>query len=241
MTKNPINGARLASVILPAFLLGCAIPRAEVSPKGALEIFGPGSLDGSAKLKSDWVYEGPDDQRNFASRVSLRRTAGQASLTLKAGAQSFVLVRRTKARLLATPFISWSWRMTAERHAAGAIRLIVGFHGGDPKSRSWGGQPFMWLGTRLPPHDRVIAIAWGEGALERGNLYTDRKVPRYIARGGSRQLGKWWPENLDLAEICRKVWPQDQIEDAEIMFIGFAVVKSPDPVEGSFRKLSLYR
>ena len=93
----------------------------------------------------------------------------------------------------------------------------------------------------MPPHDRVIAIQWGNQALERDNLYTDRKVPRYIARGGSRQLGEWWPENLDLAEIYRKVWPGDAIEDAEIMFIGFAVVKSAQPIEGRFRTLSLYR
>ena len=77
--------------------------------------------------------------------------------------------------------------------------------------------------------------------MECGNLYTGAKVPRYIARGDTRQLGEWWPENLDLAEIYRKVWPKDDIEDAEIMFIGLAVLKSPAPAAGSFRKLSLYR
>jgi hypothetical protein len=228
-------------VMLSAILIGCAIPRAEVSPEGTLEIFGPSSLNGKARLSSDWIIEGAGDAQKIKQLVSLEQAKDQTSLTLKSGPNSFVLVRRTKARLLATPVITWSWRMSAEHHAAGAIRLIVGFHGGDPKSPSWGAQPFVWLGTQLPPHDRVIAIQWGNRALERGNLYTDRKVPRYIARGGSRQLGEWWPENLDLAEIYRKVWPGDAIEDAKIMFIGFAVVKSAHPIEGSFRKLSLYR
>jgi hypothetical protein len=229
------------AMMLPMVMLGCALPRAEVSPEGTLEIFGPGSLGVNASLSSEWIIEGGGGDRQVKRLVSLQHDGEQTSLTLKSGSKSFVLVRRTKAQLLATPFISWSWRMSAEAQAPGAIRLIVGFHGGDPKSQSWGAQPFVWLGTQLPPHDRVIAIQWGERALERGNLYTDRKVPRYIARGGARQLGEWWPENLDLGEIYRRVWPKDDIEDAEIMFIGFAVIKSPAPIEGSFRKLNLYR
>lgn len=229
------------AAMLPMVLLGCALPRAEVSPEGTLDIFGPGSLSGNARLSSEWVIEGGGGDDQAKRLVSLRQAGVEASLTLKSGPKSFVLVRRTKAQLLATPFLSWSWRMSAENHVPGAIRLIVGFHGGDPKSRSWGAQPFVWLGTQVPPHDRVIAIQWGARALERGNLYTDRKVPRYIARGGARQLDKWWPENLDLAEIYRKVWPKDDIEDAEIMFIGFAVIKSEGSIQGNFRKLSLYR
>jgi hypothetical protein len=228
-------------MLLAVDLFGCTLPRAEVSPEGTLDILGPGALGGNARLSGEWIIEGGGGDAQAKRLVSLQQAGPEASLTLKSGPKSFALVRRTKAQLLATPFISWSWRMSVEHHAAGAIRLIVGFHGGDPKSRSWGAQPFVWLGTQLPPHDRVIAIQWGERALERGNLYTDAKVPRYIARGGARQLGQWWPENLDLAEIYRKVWPKDDIEDAEIMFIGFAVIKSEGSSEGSFRKLSLYR
>ena len=230
---------------LPVLLTGCAVQRAEISPEGRLEIFGAGTLRDGNKLSRDWVIEGDGDVDKFKRQISLERgkgaSAGKANLILKSGMKSFLLVRRTKARLLATPFITWSWHMTAERRAAGAIRLVVGFHGGDPKSQSWGAQPFVWFGSRLPPHDRVIAIQWGERALERGNLYTGHKVPHYIARGGPRQLGRWWPENLDLADIYRKVWPKDNIEDTKIMFIGFAVVKSPDLIECNFRELSLYR
>lgn len=237
-----IRWALLTSLVV---LTGCIVQRAEIGPEGRLEIFGAGALGTGNNLSRDWVIEGEGDVDNFKRQISLERgkgvSAGMADLILKSGTKSFLLVRRTKARLLATPFITWSWRITAERLAASPIHLVVGFHGGDPKNRSWGAQPFVWFGTRLPPHDRVIAIQWGERALERGNLYTGHKVPRYIARGGSRQLGRWWPENLDLAEIYRKAWPKDNIGDTKIMFIGFAVVKSPDPTVGSFRQLSLYR
>ncbi len=236
---------RWALLSIPVLLTGCAVPRAEISPEGRLEIFGGGTLGASSKLSRDWVIEGEGNVDKFKRQISLERDkgapTGKANLILKSGTKSFLLVRRTKARLLATPFITWSWRMTAKRLAASSIHLVVGFHGGNPKSQSWGAQPFVWFGTRLPPHDRVIAIQWGEQALERGNLYTDHKVPRYIARGGSRQLGRWWPENLDLAAIYRQVWPKDKIGDTKIMFIGFAVVKSPNPIEGSFRGISLYR
>ncbi len=186
-------------MMLAMMLAGCALPRAEVSPEGTLEIFGPGSLSAGPSLSGEWIIEGGGGQAKRL--VSLRPAGLETSLTLKSGPKSFVLVRRTKAQLLAMPFISWSWRMSEEHHAPDTIRLIVGFYGGDPKSRSWGAQPFVWLGTQVPPHDRVIAIQWGGRALERGDLYTGAKVPRYIARGGARQLGEWWPENLDLAEI----------------------------------------
>ena len=123
-------------VILPVNLLGCAIPRAEASPEGTFEKFRPEHPEWQCQAipRLDYLM-----CRRFPKNkwlVSLELAKDQTSLILKSGPKSFALVRSTKDRLLATSFISWSWRMSAENHATGAIRLIVGFYGGDPKSPS---------------------------------------------------------------------------------------------------------
>ena len=58
----------------PAMMLaGCALPRAEVSPEGTLEIFGPGSLNAGSSLPGEWTIEGGGGQ---AKRLVSPRPAG---------------------------------------------------------------------------------------------------------------------------------------------------------------------
>ena len=45
------------------------------------------------------------------------------------------------------------------------VRLVVVFHGGNPKSRGLGGTALVWPDDSLPPHDRAVVIIWGELAL----------------------------------------------------------------------------
>ena len=46
------------AMILAMVLLDCALPRAEVSPEGTLDIFGPGALGANAGLSGEWIIEG---------------------------------------------------------------------------------------------------------------------------------------------------------------------------------------
>jgi len=213
--------------------------QAEVGPEGTLEVFSQASLGPAKTLPSDWVIEadgGGDARRNIA----VATTSSGATLTLRTGAQRFVMARRTKATLLASPYIGWSWRMATPPGRESDIRMIVGFHGGNPESRSWGAEPLAWLGTQLPPFDRAITILWGQSALERGSFSTATPIPEYIARGGTEHLNKWWTDNLDLAELYRKAWPNDRFERTRIMFVGFAV-GTDEGSEAQFGDIVLYR
>ena len=73
------------------------------------------------------------------------------------------------------------------------VRLVVVFHGGNPKSRGLGGTALVWPDDSLPPHDRAVVIIWGESALQRGSITKPKSstrrqaASRYTARGGTRE------------------------------------------------------
>ena len=89
------------------------------------------------------------------------------------------------------------------------VRLVVVFHGGNPKSRGLGGTALVWPDDSLPPHDRAVVIIWGESALQRGSitkpkLSTRRQAAsRYTARRGRENTGSWWLETVELSDIYR--------------------------------------
>lgn len=238
MTPSMRLGA--CAAVLVMLLNGCVLSQAEVGPEGALEVFSTGTLVRGSTLPDDWVIEadgGADARRN----IEVDASSGSATLTLRPAATRYVLARRTKATLLASPYIGWTWQMSAQSGHEGDIRMIIGFYGGNPESRSWGGEPFARLGTRLPPFDRAISILWGGSALERGSLSTSTAIPEYIARGGAEHEDRWWTDNLDLAELYRKAWPDDRFERTRIMFVGFAVAAEPAAAEAKFGDIVLYR
>jgi hypothetical protein len=235
--------ARCVGAVLIAFALGgCVIPQAEVAPEGTLEVFGVASLAPGPALPRDWALDIEDDDRTAVrNAILVERQAERATLTLHTARRRFVLARRTNATLLATPYLGWSWRFMAAPGYESDIRMIVAFHGGNPESRSWGGEPFAYLGLKLPPFDRAIAVLWGRSALERGSLATGAAIAEYIARGGSEHQDAWWSDNLDLAALYRKAWPDDRIERARIMFVGFAVAEGAGDAQASFGDIVLYR
>lgn len=213
------------AISLFAFILlsGCAVPRAAVDEAGKLDVLGPTPDFAAGGLPGDWVIEGDVTRLQLA----VAERAGVPALRLINGEKGFVLVRRTSASLLATPYLSWSWNVDDHGQGNHPVRLIVGFWGGNPDSAGWGNRPLVGLGTRLPPHDRSLAIAWADSALKRGSLVLpsggERHVPLYVLRGGRENAGAWWFETADLAELYRRLWPNDRIERVQVMFIGLAV------------------
>jgi hypothetical protein len=204
-------------------LSGCAVPRAAVDEAGKLDVLGPTRDFAAGGLPGDWVIEGEAAR----DQLAVAERAGVPALRLINGEKGFVLVRRTRALLLATPYLSWSWNVDDHGQGNHPVRLIVGFWGGNPDSASWGSRPLVGLGTSLPPHDRSLAIAWADSALKRGSLVLPsagkRHVPLYVLRGGRENAGIWWFETADLADLYRRLWPNDRIERVQVMFIGLAV------------------
>jgi len=216
----------LVAVAAAIALASCAVPRVSVDPSGRMEVLGPEHGFSPTSPPPGWVDDG-----DTGGRIVVVSQAGVPALRVRPGDGAFVYARRTDAVLLAAPYLSWAWNMDAQRAGSHPVRLVVGFHGGDPKSPSWGSQPLAWLGSALPPHDRVLMLVWGESALARGNLAppTDRastvpadRAPRFTVRGGRENTGQWWIETADLADLYSRAWPRDDHRRARIVFVGIA-------------------
>ena len=222
-------------------LVGCAVPRAALEPGGGqIPILGPTPGFSPANLPASWVIEGTIDGPGQASVVD---KDGVPALRLASGPNGFVLARLTRARLLATPYLSWAWNMEPHEGDSHPVGLVVGFHGGNPASRSWGAETWRWLGTALPPHDRRLAIVWGARALTRGSfdgLGEDTR-PRYIQRGGRENTGSWWLETVDLADLYGRAWPEDDSGRVGIVFIGIAAQPAEAPARAHVSGVLLSR
>jgi len=245
-----LRGLRLAAVfiLLAGITSGCTRSQATVEPEGRLDVFNPDALTGTF-LPKDWAVEGPDVEGSYLTLVT---KDGTPALKIVNGEKSFVAVRRTQAMLLASPFLTWAWNMDPVPGGVHPSRLVIGFHGGNEKSGSWGGQPLTWLGSPLPPHDRALAIIWGESALRRGTLVMPERdpktgkvksgpAPRYIARGGRENGGRWWLEYLDLGGLYKRLWPEDDMGRVRIMFIGVAATGGKPPVAAHISKVVISR
>lgn len=224
ISKPPKNGRTVSQFIALLSLLwlsACTVPRAEITPEGYLEIFGPSAVITADNIGEDWIVEGAPLEEILKSRLSMSSYDGSPALNLTTGNIGFAVLRRVKANLLAAPFLNWSWKISAFSGDEHPVRLIIGFHGGDPKSGSWGSQPLAYIGTHIPPHDRIIAISWDANPLKRGSVSRAARIPRYIARGGPKK-SDWSTENIDLAALYRKIWPGDEHANVQVMFAGFS-------------------
>ncbi len=214
---------KTAHLLITLLLLAsCTVPRADISPEGYLEVFGPATTISKTSLPAEWFVDGMAEAEFLNSRLNLVNIDGSPALNLSPATRGYVFAKRTKASLLATPFLSWSWNFPAFQGEEHPVRLLFGFYGGNPKSGSWGSQPLVFLGKKAPPYDRAISIIWHRNALLRGTLNTNSKLPKYIARGGLENTDKWQTENINLAALYRRIWPKDEHLKVQIMFAGFA-------------------
>jgi len=231
---------------LVASLLGaCAKPRpgADVTPSGRMDILGPVPVFEPNPLPGDWVTEGkPAD-----GQLAVVELNAIPALRIINGPTSFASVKPTRASMLATPYLSWSWNMTPQEKGDHPVRIVVGFHGGVAENPGWQTAPKGKSGKLLPPHDRAVVVLWGLSALQRGAITMPpskgkiQAPARYVARGGSENTRTWWFETVDLSDIYRRAWPDDKTEDVRIVFIGIAAAAGHLPRPGHIAGLRLSR
>lgn len=227
-------GRPTPAVLLAACLAvaGCApdLPPNRPAPEGQLAVMGPGpsfNLDAPPK---DWiVVTGAGHGREVLSTVKID---GVPAVELKSAATPTIAVRRVDAMLLATPFLSWSWHLSDHGKGIHPVRIVVGFLGGAPE-----GEDTDVLGGDLPPHDRALALVWGDTMLRRGTLTLPSAAqplgaPLYTARGGRENTRRWWLDTVDLSQFYAQAWPNDTIRRARITFIGIAAAPRMPPVRG---------
>jgi len=223
--------------VLALILTSCASLTKKVvipdqpSPEGRLAVMGPDRSFNLDAPPRDWMISGGDGSAPSSSISSVMRD-GVPALELKSGSERVIAVRRVNAMMLATPFLSWSWHLSNHGEGIHPMRLIVGFHGGAPADTQLDSQ-----GDGLPPHDRALALVWGDTALRRGSLslppaQKSFQAPIYTVRGGRENTRKWWLEHVDLSDLYAKAWPNDDRARARIAFIGLASAPTRTVVRG---------
>jgi len=247
--SGPGAGKRLSvlvwvPVLVPVLVLAaaCSEPSTTVAPGGTMNVLGPVPALVPNALPGDWITEGKPGR----GQLTVVERGGVPALKVVNGEQGFVAVKPARASLLATPYLSWAWNMDPQNQGPHPVRLAIGFHGGNPDSRTWGsglGKP----GANLPPHDRAIVIVWGSSALQLGSITKPRPVKhaqaaaRYTARGGRENTGSWLFETVDLSDIYRRTWPGDDAGNAQITFIGIAAAPGKTPSAAYISGLRLSR
>jgi hypothetical protein len=244
-------------VILLLLVLGlsaCAEQKqtTTVEPEGRLPVLDTdGALTSGLAvgvLPKDWVATGPTGI--VKKRVSVVVQDGVKALKIITGLEKFSIVRRTRAMLLATPYLNWSWNLSTHGPGTHPIRLIIGFRGGLQRSvktkKTWNQKVFAGIGENLPEFDRSLTVTWEDSALQRGTLFLPapkegKLMPRYIVRGGRENYGKWWPEFIDLGDLYNQVWPDDDMSRVQVSFIGVAASGGKVPTTGYFSEVSLTR
>ncbi len=222
-SAGPIARCGHTFLLVAALLAGCSeTTPSVVAPDGRLDVLGPSPGSFAETLPNDWVTAGSDAK----SRFSVVAHEGIPVLKVTSGEKEAYAVRRVDASLLTTPYLSWAWNVESHGSGQHPVRLVIGFRGGPAKS---GTQRSRWSGPSLPPHDRVLALTWGDSALNRGTLDAsdDGAWPTYTVRGGRENSRTWWLETVDLAQLYAGTWPDDDLASARLMFIGIAATANP--------------
>jgi hypothetical protein len=234
--SKPFSFSLNAAIAALALLVtACTKPPATtIALSGQMDVLGPVPALEPNPIPRDWVTQGTPTP----GQLTVVERDGVPALKVINGATSIITVKPAVASLLATPYFSWAWNMEPQKDGPHPVRLVVGFVGGNPGTRAKGA---------LPPHDRALSIVWGLSALQRGSINLPQSTKgrqaaaRYIARGGQENTGTWWFETIDLSDIYRRTWPNDDAGQVQITFMGIAAAPGQTPTKGYVSGLRLSR
>ncbi len=219
---------RLATVAVLSALAGaCAQPREGKVVGSTLEILGPTvafaeQLRGR-ELPSDWIVGGDPPPGSLSVDAVERLPA----LRVIPGRKAYTLLRRTRASLLAAPYLSWHWHVAETDRATHPVRIVVGF----ANVRNPGERRSAWFpgSDSLPDEvDRLAMIVWTDSGLRRGTARmltrgdAEAEAFEYAVRGGGENAGKWWVDSVDLSRLFAGAWPDVELAGIEVRLVGIA-------------------
>jgi len=229
-----------ASAVL--LLTGCSVPEATIQLGGSLSILPTGSSFNTNALPDDWFTRGRIPDNTVAGSSSLVAS----TLSVSSAKAPFLVARRVTANVLATPYLSWRWRMEPGKWQYHPVRIVIGFVGGGDEPPKKTIVSRLFPATAIPAYNRVISLIWAPSALMRGTLVqlssqNQLREAQYMVRGGPENVGKWWPETVDLASLYQRSWPADQISQIRIAFIGISSTGTPSPFKMYLADLRISR
>ncbi len=209
--------ALLLSLLLQALLIqGCAqtaVP-ASPGPEGWLPILEADpalALSGSqAAAEQGWVSE------NAKAFSILPSGALRTSLSEAAS-----LRREVGSLLLASPYLTWRWRVEAGPAPSGYARLHLA------------------VGFKTGSAERRLIVAWSGEAGQTGRLERRGNAAFFIAQGGASD-GNWREATLDIAELHRLAWPDINTLNSRITYVAVYTPTGSGPA-CEIEKLALMR
>jgi hypothetical protein len=232
-----------SSGVLIATLAACSAPVALQGPGGNMSVLSLPVGFSVNNLPSGWVLSGDTDP----AYISPSKIDPLHELTVVSNGQGYSLIRMTDAVVLATPYLSWRWKISSGTWTYHPLRLLIGFNGGSPHPADSQPKTGLFSSGKQPGHDRGLSIAWGPSALMRGTFtpIRNKKGPvrevQYTVRGGQETTNDWKLETVDLSHLYAKTWPDDDIRKAKIVFIGIGVAKTREPHYASIGDIQLSR
>lgn len=224
---------RIAPTLLAVAILvvvsACEQTRTPVALDGTLAVFSNDPAHPVIGRASDWVRMGAD----AALTHKVVYTENVPGLEVTGAQGNAAMLRRTEALLLATPFLFWSWS-AVDGPPEHPVRLVIGLADKPDRDRP-SALATAFSGPALPAFSRTLTLIWGASALQRGSLDVQPAAPkrkpraRYVVRGGRENRNRWWSENLDLSQIHVMAWPQIDMADSRVVFVGISVAGGEAP------------
>ena len=231
----------LAALTIVTLLNACAKPVLEVALDSTLTILEPDWDYSYDQMRDKWVVTG--NINGNAPRLHIENK--EYFLAIAPNRAPFAALRPIKAQLLATPFLSWTWRIAQDTQPNSTLQLAIGLRDEKITNDAWNLSRF-WSNS-LPPFSRSLIIEWGRSAHQTGSLWVSKKDrqgrsrARYVARGGLENQGLWWREHIDLSSLHSTAWPGLDMRYTQIVFVGFILNKHDSTLASHLKKISLSR
>lgn len=148
--------------------------------------------------------------------------------------------RRVDAALTATPYLRWSWYLEPTLFGGGpgageerGLRIVVFFRSAE---RPWSETMSSWLRRSPPEWDRWAEITFGgvgaaraEQALQRKSIADDAGRRTQLREPRAGQAGEWHVEAIDLVEVYRRLWPNEDPAKVRIALVAVGGFSGPLP------------
>jgi hypothetical protein len=142
--------------------------------------------------------------RKFWTRPAMQMSFGEKdgvkALRMETNASASMLYRYVDVKLDAYPILKWRWYIE---------QPIVSTH--DERTHEGDDHParfFLSMQSRSG-EERRFEIIWGN-RLHRGDTKFIGTFPHYVADGGDENIRQWRDEEVDLAALTKKFWPDGE-------------------------------
>lgn len=165
----------------------------------------------------------------------------QGSVVVRANAPGGATMgRRIATTIGATPYLRWSWYLEPTQFGGGpgdgserGIRLIAFFRSPTrPGMERYAG----WVGVPAAEWDRYVEISFGGFGAPRAE---EARLAKWVTDDKGRKLnlrdprigqaGAWHVEAIDLAEVHRHFWPNENPAGVQVTLISFGGLRAKTP------------